>query len=310
VPGSIIVVNPQASKARDATTLAALTERAITVLAERDGAEPRLVETASPGDVEPIVGEALEAGVASVVGVGGDGTLRQIAGVLAGTEVPLGVVPAGTGNQVAAALDVPRSPLEAVDALGTAVVRKIDLGEVTVDIAGRSTTSVCLIGCGAGFDAQLMATTPAGLKRRLGSVAYFVQAARMVLGLSATPCRVTVDEETFETGATIVLIGNMGHLVPGRLDLRLPLDPYDGLLELILVGASGLVSGLRGLTDQLRRTHLGGGAGDPSIRLRGRSITLEPAEPMPLEIDGDYVGQGSLSARVLPQALAVLLPSR
>ena len=169
-------------------------------------------------------------------------------------------------------------------------------------------TSVCLIGCGAGFDAELMATTPKGLKRWLGSLAYFVQAARLMTGLSAIPCRVTVDEHTFETGVTVVLIGNMGHLVPGRLDLKLPLDPYDGLLELIIVGASGPVSGLRGLRDQLRRTQLGGGAGDASIRLRGRSIEIEPVEPMPLQIDGDPVGRGSLKAHVRPKALQVLAP--
>ncbi len=309
MPSSLVVINPHASKSRDATTLAALTERLGEVLAERDGAEPRLVETAEASEVAPVAREALDSGVASVVGVGGDGTLREIAGVLAGTDVPLGVIPAGTGNQVAGALAIPRSPMEAADVLANAVERVIDLGEVTVRVDGRSETSVCLIGCGAGFDAQLMATTPKGLKRWLGSLAYFVQAARLMLRLSATPCRVTVDGQTFETGATIVLIGNMGHLVPGRLDLRLPLDPYDGLLELIIVGASGPVSGLRGLNDQLRRTQLGGGAGDASIRLRGRSIDIEPLEPMPLQVDGDHVGEGSLHARVRPAALRLLTPA-
>lgn len=308
MPGSLVVVNPRASKARDASTLAALTERVGTVLQERDGVVPTIVETASPDDVRPLVAKALVDGVASVIGVGGDGTLRDIAAVLAGTDVPLGVVPAGTGNQVAAALGIPRSPLEATDMLEAAAERTIDLGEVTTEVDGVSTTSVFLIGCGAGFDAELMATTPARLKHRLGTLAYFVQAARLALGLSATPSRVTVDDDSFETGATIVLIGNMGHLVPGRLDLRRPLDPYDGLLELILVGAPNPVAGLRGLVDQLRRTEFGGGADDPSVRLRGRTIALEPAEPMPLEVDGDYVGEGSLRARVIPGGLRVLVP--
>jgi diacylglycerol kinase family enzyme len=153
-----------------------------------------------------------------------------------------------------------------------------------------------------------MATTSSQLKRRLGSLAYFVQATRLAARLSATPCRVTVDEDSFDAGATIVLIGNMGQLVPGRLDLRLPLDPYDGLLELILVGAANPVAGLRGLVDQLRRTELGGGADDTSIRLRGQVIRITPAEPMPLEVDGDHVGAGGLSARILPASLGVLLP--
>ena len=306
--GSLVIVNPSASRARDASTLAALTERLGDALGERDGTAPRVVETSGPEDVRPLVAEAVDDEAAAVVGVGGDGTMRDIAGVLAGTDVPLGLVPAGTANQVAAALGIPRSPLEATDVLAAATERAIDLGEVTTHIGGTSATSVCMIGCGAGFDAQLMATTSSRLKRRLGTLAYFVQAARLAFSLSATPCRVTVDEQSFETDLTIVLVGNMGHLVPGRLGLRMPLDPHDGLLDLIAVGAPNAVAGLRGLVDQLRRTELGGSSGDGSIRLRGRHITIEPAEPMPLEIDGDHVGAGSLGARIVPSALRVLLP--
>ena len=154
MPGSLILVNPHASKARDARTLAALTERARLVLIERDGAEPRLVETAAAEDVAPTVHNALDGGVASIIGVGGDGTLREIAGVLAGTDVPLGIVPAGTGNQVAAVMGVSGSPVEAVDVLEHATAQTIDVGEVTVRRAdGSEETSTFLLGCGTGFDA-------------------------------------------------------------------------------------------------------------------------------------------------------------
>jgi YegS/Rv2252/BmrU family lipid kinase len=308
LPGSLVVVNPRASRARDASTLAALTERIGTRLRRRDGTPPRITETASPEAVPPLVAGALQEGVASVIGVGGDGTMRAIAGALAGTDVPLGIVPTGTGNQIASALGLPRAPLAAVDALERAEVRAVDIGEVTVRAGDTSQASAFLIGCGAGFDAQLVAATSGRLKRRLGSLAYFLQGARLALRLTATRCRVTVDDEAFETRATTVLIGNMGQLVPGRLDLRLPLDPFDGLLDLIVVSATDPVTGLRGLVDQLRRTKLGGGAGDVSIRRRGRRLAVEPAETMPLEIDGDTVGRGSLAATVRPAALRVLLP--
>ena len=101
----------------------------------------------------------------------------------------------------------------------------------------------------------------------------------------------------------------MGQLVPGRLGLRLPLDPSDGLLDLIVVSASSPVGGLQGLADQLRRTKLGGGSGDASIRLRGHKIRIEPELPMALEVDGDHVGSGALEARVMPGALQVLVPT-
>ena len=309
MPGSLVVINPHASKARDPGTLAALTERIGAVLAKRDGAEPRIAQTASADEVGPLVKDALAAGVASVVGVGGDGTMRDIAAVVAGTGVPLGIIPAGTGNQVAAVLGIPLSPVEGVGALEQAQVRTLDLGDVSVELEGAApTVSTFILGCGAGFDAELMASTPSGLKRRLGAAAYFLQGARMVLRLKATPCRVTVDDETVDTAATAVLIGNLGQLVPGRLDLRLPLDPVDGLLDLIVVGASNPVAGMRGLLDQLRRSELGGGSDEASIRRRGRVIRIEPEQPLALEVDGDYVGRGALEARVRPGALQVLAP--
>ena len=100
----------------------------------------------------------------------------------------------------------------------------------------------------------------------------------------------------------------MGQLVPGVLDLRLPLQPDDGLLDLIVVGARGPIHGMKGLVDQLLRTSLGGGEGSDSLRVRGRQIVVEADRPEPLQVDGDYVGEGSLAARVLPGGLRVLVP--
>jgi diacylglycerol kinase family enzyme len=310
VPASLVVVNPRAARARDPRTLAALAEHLGGVLRRRDGVAPRLAESVSVEGVAPLVRGALREGVASVIGVGGDGTLHHIAAALAGTGVPLGIVPAGTGNQVASVLGVPRSAAEAIDALEHARPRTIDLGEVSVTTdTGTSANTTFILGCGAGFDARLMATTSPSLKRRIGTAAYFVQGARLALRLTATPCQVDVDGRALEVAATTVLIGNMGQLVPGRLALRLPLDPGDGLLDLIIVGATGPIVALRGLLDQLRRSELGGRSGDGSVRLRGRHIRVAPREPLPLQIDGDHVGLGGLDARVRPDALTLLVPS-
>jgi diacylglycerol kinase family enzyme len=310
MPGSLVVINPHASRARDPRTLAALVERAEEVLQRRDGVRPRLIETASADAVRPAVEEALAEGVAAVVGVGGDGTMREIATVLAGTDVPLAVVPAGTANQVAAELGIPRSSIKALDALERSRPRTIDLGEATVTMAnGEVLRSAFILGCGAGFDAELMATTSPRLKRYLGTAAYFVQGARLALRAGTTVCRLTVDEQVLEMPASIALIGNMGQLVPGHLGMRRPLDPADGLLELIAVDAGSLVRGVRGVVDQLRRTELSGDPTGGSIRLQGRRVAIEPARPMPLEIDGDYVGSGRLQAGVHAGAFEVLVPA-
>lgn len=307
---SLVVINPHASQVRDTDTRADLRRRLDAVLKGRDGTAPRIVETASQGDTRPLVRQALADGVTAVVGVGGDGTMRDIASELRDTGVPLGIIPAGTGNQVAAVMRIPLSLAGGVATLASRRTQTVDLGEVTVRPAdGSESTSVFIIGCGAGFDARLMATTPPGLKQHLGKSAYAAQAMRLATQLEATPSRITVDGQVIEIDATIALIGNMGQLMPGAMDLRLPLDPTDGLFDVIAVSARNPVHGLRGLIDQLRRTDLGGSSGSDSIRLRGREVTIEAADPAPLEIDGDYVGEGSMSTRILPGALDVLVPS-
>jgi diacylglycerol kinase family enzyme len=309
VTASLVIINPNASRVRTERTRSSLAAQLSDILGRRDGTPPRMVETTSAAEVQPVVREAIGEGARTVVGVGGDGTLRDIAAALAGSHVPLGVIPAGTANQVAAVLGIPLALEAAAAAIGTAQPRTIDLIEVDVRIEGEAPTSAtAVIGCGAGFDARLMATTPHDLKRRIGRLAYVAQAIKLAIHIDAVPYRFTIDGEEMATDASVALVGNMGQLIPGMLDLRLPIVPDDGLLDLIVVGARGPVDGLRGLADQLLRTSLGGEPGGVSLRLRGREIELVAERPEPLEIDGDYVGDGSLTARVQPAALGVLVP--
>ena len=307
--GRLVVVNPNAARVRDEGDRIQLTARLRSVLGRVDGASPQVVETADPSEVRPLVEAAVVRGAPGAVGVGGDGTLRDMAAALVGTELALGVVPAGSGNQVASALGIPRSMTRSVDALDGARPRRLDLGSVTLTLAdGTTASSHFVIGCGAGFDARLMATTPAGWKRRVGQLAYFGQALRLVGQLDAMPYRITIDGEVIETDATIALVGNMGQLIPGSIGPRLGLDPADGLLDLIVVAARNPVEGVRGLADQMWRTRTGGWSGSTSIRLRGRHIAIEPGRAEPLEVDGDHVGEGSLEARVEPGAIQLLVP--
>jgi diacylglycerol kinase family enzyme len=315
-------MNPNASQVRDKRTRQELEGQLRSVLLRRDGEAPTIIETEAQDETRPAVESALADGVRAVVGVGGDGTHREIAASLADTGVPLGIVPGGTGNQLAGILGVPSSAGKAVAVLEGAKPRRIDLGSVSLSlvaephgpmpaedrVGARSTEAIFAIGCGAGFDARIMATTPHHLKRRFGRTAYFAQAIKLAVAIGVVPYRLTVDGEPIETEASIALVANMGQLIPGLVGPRLPIIPDDGLLDLIVVGARGPLHGMKGLMDQLLRTSLGGGTGSDSLRLRGRSITVEADRPEPLEVDGDHVGWGSLEARVLPGALDVLVP--
>jgi diacylglycerol kinase (ATP) len=346
---SVVLVNPHASRLRDAPRRERAVAAAVTALATRDGIPPEVVVPASAAEAMDAVRAAVASGATTIVGMGGDGTLKEIATVIAGTDTELGIVPGGTGNVLAGVLGIPASLEAAAGLLATARPRTIDLGEVDVALMpepaeghpppGPTATArpadggareaqpgaapdpdathsdrlvhrrlAFAIGCGIGFDARVMATTPPDLKRRLGRMAYFAQAAWLAARIGAVPYRIAVDGRSFEIEASIALVANLGELIPGIVAPRLPVVPDDGLLDVFVVGARGPVQGMRGLIDQLRRSEPGEGRRATTLRIRGSHVTLssEPAEP--LQVDGDHLGIGSLEATIRPRALRVLAP--
>jgi diacylglycerol kinase (ATP) len=287
----------------------------IDALTRRDGVAPEVVTPQDAAAVEGHVRAALERGAASVVGLGGDGTQRGIAAVLAGSGVPLGILPAGTGNILAGVMGIPPSIRDATAALATARPTAIDLGDValyTTDLVPGDPPrrTICAIGCGIGFDARLMATTEAGHKDRFGRYAYLFQAIRLASRIEAVPYRITVDGRVIELEASIAMITNVGDLVPGVIRPRLAALPDDGQLDLFVVAARGVVEGIRGLADQLLRTRIGGDSRSRTLRFRCHSARLESTPPEPIQVDGDPCGTGAIEVVVRPGALHVLVPAR
>lgn len=311
---TIVVVNPNASRLKDAGTRQALIATLDRVLRERDGEAPSIVVPSSAADAIEVARAAVADGVVQVVGAGGDGTLKDLAQVVAGTDVPLGMIPGGTGNVLASVLGVPGSLEAAAGLLATAVPRRVDLGDVTVELdAGTDAPPEVrhlsfMVGAGIGFDARVMQATPPELKRRLGRSAYFVQAAWVAARIGAVPYRITVDGETIELDGSIALVTNFAELVPGLIRTRLPVVPDDGLFDLFVVGARNPIAGVRGLVDHLVRTGLGHDEAAGTVRLRGRRVRLEAMPHEPLQVDGDALGAGALEAVVRPGALTVLVP--
>ncbi len=312
---ALIVTNAAASRLRDAGSRARLLALVASAVTARTGREPACVEATSVPMLEAAIATARDAGASLVVVVGGDGTVRAAARLLAGTGIPLGLVPAGTGNLLAAALGIPRAPGRAAAALETLATRTIDLGAVAIhrghgpaspdDLEERFT-----VACGAGFDAAVMAATSGELKRRLGVGAYFASAARLMGGLRAIHFRIDVDGVTLETDGMVALVANCGDLVPGVVRPRVPLDPADGLLELLVLRGGGPIGGIQATFELLaaRAPHAPGVASARSLRVRGRVISVMPDPPVALQVDGDPYPPGWFTASVMPGALRILAP--
>lgn len=247
--------------------------------------------------------EARERGLDALVVVGGDGAAHQAVQFCAGTPVALGLVPSGTGNDLARALDVPVDPAAAVDLLTGALRsgrrRVLDLGR-----AGETWFGTVLC---TGFDAAVNDRAnrlpwPRGPRR------YDVAIAAELASFRARDIRVTTDAAGELTlPAMLVAVGNTPWYGAG-IPVCPGADPTDGLLDVTVVGQVGY----RELVRVLPRLRTGRHVEHPAVTtLRARTVevadvgtTAGPA--WPVFADGDPLGGLPTSISCVPQALAVL----
>ncbi|WP_326783797.1 diacylglycerol kinase family protein [Streptomyces sp. NBC_00151] len=289
---------------------------------ERHGhREPVFLETTADDPGAGQSARAIREGATLVVVCGGDGTVRAVADALAGSGVPLAVVPCGTGNLLARNLGLPLSPVAALEAALSGGPRRLDLGSIEGD--GLPATRFAAMA-GAGLDAAMMEHTDPRAKAALGWPAY----ALAGFGTLRTPrMRVTIrldGSPAFRRTARMVLVANVG-TVQGGVTLLPAARPDDGLLDLLVLDPRGPGGWLRAVRTLLRgraaprrpsTASTLAAEGDDRHGLPVEFFTFRRAEltfdaPQSRELDGDPVGPGRrLTAEVRPGALTVLLPSR
>jgi diacylglycerol kinase (ATP) len=299
----LIIANPTAGNGRVGWLLPWLTEDVA-----RRGA--RLAVTTRAGEAEELTAEAVATGIARVVVVGGDGTLQEAVNGLAQvpSEVVLGLVPAGSGNDLARSLGLPRKPHEALNvALGREHVT-IDVAEAT-DGHGRRRRFAS--AGGTGFDAQVaetMARPRAGWQR--GRIGYLLSALAELRRYRNVQVRLswqdgTRGELTAELGALLVAFAN-GPYYGGGMRIAPAARPDDGELELCIVGDISRLEALRQLPGLYRGAHVG----HPAVRFaRARTLRIE-GDPAPVHLDGEPFGRLPLAVTVHPAALRIAVPGR
>lgn len=245
----------------------------------------------------------VDAGVDVVVAVGGDGAVLQVVNALAETKVALGIIPMGTGNLLAGNLGIPHQLDRAVDVLVNGHHRRIDLGRVTVGGKDHDFT----VACGVGFDARVMQATDTREKRRLGKLAYLVQAIRQAQHVRDVTHEITLDGRRSSRKATQVLIANFGQM-GSLVETRREIQPDDGLLDVIVVRAPGQVLGLLAGWEALRQRNLGASAAGHVFRAQAREVRIATRRARLVETDGSFVGTTPIIASIRPAALTVIVP--
>jgi len=242
----------------------------------------------------------------ALVVVGGDGMVNLGVGLLTGTRVPLGIVPSGTGNDMARGLGIPLGDTEAaIRLLGEALGREprtIDVARIRwTDAAGTPEERRFACALSAGFDA--IVNERANLMRHpKGPSRYILALLAELTRLRPHRYRVVLDGETLELDALMVSVGNSVSLGGGmKITPDAVLD--DGLLDVMIVKPLSRLAFLRIFPRVFQGTH----TSDPRVVMRrARRIRIEVDTPLVAYADGERIGPLPLELEVEPRSLHVL----
>jgi YegS/Rv2252/BmrU family lipid kinase len=261
---------------------------------DRGWDHPLVLQTTEADPGTSMTRRAVDEGADLVLACGGDGTVAAVATGLAGTGVPLGVLPCGTGNLLARNLSLPPE-------LEPALEVALDGGERTLDL-GRIGERRFVVMAGVGFGAAMMADASAVLKRRLGWPAYMLSGLQHLQDQGMIVLLRIDDGPPSIRRARAVLVGNVGHL-QGGLALLPDADPGDGVLDVVLVAPRSLFGWLRVAWQVVSGRDQGGGRLE---RFRARRVEIRTARPRPRRVDGEPLGRDrALVVEVDPGALTV-----
>lgn len=286
-----VIVNPIAGRGNGA----ALGKGILRELESR-GMQARLFETENEGDGVLKARRALEAGAQSVVCVGGDGTLSEVVSELAGRNIPLLIVPAGTGNDFARAFGLPKDPMDALRRQLDGQRTRIDLGAVN----DRAFLNVS----GSGFDVDVLRKVREFRSVYPGETAYRKAVVAVLGHYRPFEAELSVDGGPWEpVRATIVEIAN-GRYIGGGMHVAPGARVDDGLLDVVVVGCvwGWAIPLLLPLFILGAHVHL------PIARVRrAKRVALRRAG-MVVNIDGRLEAMDEARFEILPGALTVMRP--
>jgi YegS/Rv2252/BmrU family lipid kinase len=285
-----IIINPIAGGASPAVARRRAQFASAVVDAHGDPAEVFMTER--PGHARELAKAAVKRGVRLVMAWGGDGTINEVASALVFDEVPLGIIPAGSGNGLARELGVNPRPGRAIADALAAEPRPMDVGELD----GHLFFNIAGIGLDA-WVAKRFST-----HHRRGRVGYATITARALATYVPREYRITHEGETVGARAVVVTIANSAQFGNGaRIAPGAKVD--DGLLDLVVFEERSRLATLCRLPRLFNGT---------IPRIRGctvrqiQRVTIDCEEPMPFHVDGEPIQGGTqLIARVHPGALRV-----
>jgi diacylglycerol kinase (ATP) len=293
----LVTVNPTAGAGRARRLIPWLRER----LDRRPDVE--LHVTVRRGDAETTAERAAADGVRRIVAVGGDGTVQEVLnGVLARTDpddVELGIVPIGSGNDLARSLALPRDPAEAWRIAIGSTTRPIDVAHAT---NGEGRGRWFASAGGVGFDAQVAAAMDGRRGWQAGRAGYLLTTLVELRRFDNRRVSLQLDDGAPEEARVLLVAIANGAYYGGGMRIAPGARADDGLLDLCVVGDIGRLTAVRQLPNLYRGTHVD----HPSVSMRtARTIQLDGDGAARIHLDGEPFGGLPLRVRIEPARIAV-----
>ncbi len=265
------------------------------------GHDASLAPTTGPATAGDIARRAIAGGANLVIAAGGDGTINEVIEGMAHSTVPLGVLPAGTANVLANETGMSTNLEKAARNLAACRERRIALGLLRA--GGTAMPRYFLLMAGVGLDARIVYNVSAGLKRRLGKLAYWA-AGMSIVGRRLEEFEVKVDGKPQRSSFALVSrVRNYG----GDFEIACQTRLMDDTFEVVLFEGSNSARYLKYFTAMALK-RLGKVSGVTVLRAHKVSISAAADPRVHIQVDGEYAGRLPASIEIVPDALTLLLP--
>jgi diacylglycerol kinase (ATP) len=261
--------------------------------------------TEGTGHATEIARDAAGDGYRYLVAVGGDGTVHEVAnGILksgGAATTTMGIISTGTGGDFVRSLGVPRDYVPACSAVADPNPSRIDVGEVEYTNHGQKATRFFVNGAGMGLDAAVVESTNRFPKYLGGTIPYVAGMLRAIVRYRNKSIVLQTGSKEEKMRVVTVVVTN-GAYFGGGMHIAPSADVRDGKLDLVVVRDMGKLSLLRAFPRVYKGTH----ASHPRVFMDTASlIRIDTAERMLIHADGELIGEGPATFRVVPAALSV-----
>lgn len=250
-----------------------------------------------PGHAVDLAKQAVSDGAKKVVALGGDGTIREVAMGLLNTDVALGIVSCGTGNDIVRPLKIPRDPVEALNLVLNGEARHMD--------AAMANDLLYFNVAGFGFDVDVLHYVEIYKKKmKNGSLAYLRGLIAAIANLQSRKTKIRWPGGEMEADVLIIAAGNGTHFGGGMM-VTPKADPFDGLLDMCIIHGVKKSDALTLLPKFLKGKHL-----DTKFvtYFSATELTAECEPSSMLDVDGDVLPGTPVTFRILPKSVWVIVP--